>query len=126
MFNPICRFSAIALFASVIATSLGNSAAIAQAPDPIKFARLAGIANDGRVAFSYQDDIWIVDADGANPRRVTAHVARDFSPRFSPDGKWLTFTSNRNGNNDVYIVPAVGCSGVVIHPRGSLWVSNCL
>ncbi|MEP6779694.1 MAG: hypothetical protein ABJC26_07370, partial [Gemmatimonadaceae bacterium] len=80
----------------------------AQTPEPIKFARLAGIANDGRVAFTYQDDIWTVDPDGTNPRRITAHIARDFSPRFSPDGKWLAFTSNRNGNNDVYIVPSVG------------------
>ena len=78
------------------------------APEPIKFARLAGVANDGRVAFTYQDDIWVVDAEGQNPRRITAHVARDFSPRFSPDGKWLAFTSARNGNNDVYVVPASG------------------
>ena len=88
---------------------LGGTALHAQAaPEPIKFARLAGIANDGRVAFTYQDDIWVVDADGQNPRRITAHIARDFSPRFSPDGKWLAFTSARNGNNDVYIVPSIG------------------
>ena len=80
----------------------------AQSAEPIKFGRLAGIANDGRVAFTYQDDIWMVDVDGSNPRRITTNVARDFSPRFSPDGKWLAFTSNRNGNNDVYIVPSAG------------------
>ena len=91
----------------------------AQSPEPIKFARLAGIANDGRVAFTYQDDIWVVDADGANPRRITAHVARDFSPRFSPDGKWLAFTSNRNGNNDVFIVPSGGGE-----PRQLTWYSG--
>ncbi len=80
----------------------------AQSAEPIKFARLAGIANDGRVAFTYQDDIWVVDAEGTNPRRLTTHIARDFSPRFSPDGKWIAFTSNRNGNNDVYLVPSTG------------------
>jgi tricorn protease len=58
----------------------------AQTPEAIRFARNAGIANDGRVAFTYQDDIWLVDADGSNPRRLTVSVARDFSPRFSPDG----------------------------------------
>src|SRR5882757_6338776 len=71
----------------------------AQMPEPIKFARLAGIANDGRVAFTYQDDIWVVDADGTNPRRITTHLARDFSPRFSPDGRWIAFTTNRNCTN---------------------------
>src|SRR5262249_45196250 len=45
-----------------------------QTPEPIHFARNAGIANDGRVAFTYQDDIWVVDADGSNPRRLTVNV----------------------------------------------------
>src|SRR3954469_16258717 len=91
----------------------------AQNPEPIKFARLAGIASDGRVAFTYQDDIWVVDADGTNPRRITTHLARDFSPRFSPDGKWIAFTTNRNGNNDVYVVPPAGGE-----PRQLTWYAG--
>jgi tricorn protease len=91
----------------------------AQPSDPIKFARLAGIASDGRVAFSYQDDIWVVDGNGANPRRITSNLARDFSPRFSPDGKWIAFTSNRNGNNDIYVVPSTGGE-----PRQLTWFSG--
>ncbi|HEY2824651.1 MAG TPA: hypothetical protein VGI83_03810, partial [Gemmatimonadales bacterium] len=73
-----------------------------QAPKPIKFARNPHVANDGRIAFTYQDDIWTADADGSNARRLTANVARDFGPRFSPDGQWIAFTSNRTGNNDVF------------------------
>src|SRR5947208_11269238 len=84
------------------------SSAVAQAPESIRFARNAGVANDGRVAFTYQDDIWVGDADGANPRRLTVNVARDFSPRFSPDGKWSALTSNRTGNNDVFVLPVAG------------------
>ena len=80
----------------------------AQAPEPIKFARYAHVANDGTIAFTYQDDIWAADPDGANPRRLTANVARDIMPRYSPDGKWIAFTSNRMGNNDVYVMPASG------------------
>ncbi|MES2178803.1 MAG: S41 family peptidase [Gemmatimonadota bacterium] len=93
--------------AAVLALAAGRPV-IAQTPEPIKFARLPGVANDGRVAFTYQDDIWVVDADGSNPRRITSHLARDFSPRFSPDGKWIAFTSARNGNNDVYVVSSSG------------------
>ena len=82
---------------------------LAQTPAaPIKFARYAHVANDGRVAFTYQDDIWLADANGANARRLTAHVARDMMPRFSPDGQWIAFTSNRMGNNDVYVLPVTG------------------
>ncbi len=85
----------------------------------VHFARNAGIANDGRVAFTYQDDIWLVDADGSNPRRLTVNVARDFSPRFSPDGKWIAFTSNRTGNNDVFVMPSTGGE-----PRQLTWFSG--
>jgi tricorn protease len=89
--------------ALVIATT-----ATAQRPEPIKFARFPHVANDGTIAFTYQDDIWVASPDGSNPRRLTANVARDFSPRFSPDGQWIAFTSNRMGNNDVYVVPTSG------------------
>ena len=95
------------------------SLASAQQLKPIHFARYAGIANDGRVAFTYQDDIWLVDADGSNPRRLTVNVARDFSPRFSPDGKWIAFTSNRTGNNDVFVMPSTGGE-----PRQLTWFSG--
>src|SRR5207302_4452308 len=51
---------------------------------------------------------WLVNEDGANPRRLTVHPARDIHPRFSPDGKWIAFSSNRYGNYDVFIIPAEG------------------
>ena len=47
------------------------------------------------------------------------NVARDFSPRFSPDGKWIAFTSNRTGNNDVFIVPSTGGE-----PKQLTWYSG--
>ena len=93
----------------LLTASLGFPIAVAaQRPEPVKFARFPHVANDGTIAFTYQDDIWTAGPDGANPRRLTAHVARDFSPRFSPDGQWIAFTSNRMGNNDVYVVPTAG------------------
>ena len=77
------------------------------AAGPIKFARTPHLAK-GKIAFSYHGDIWIANADGSGPRRLTAHVATDTAPRFSPDGTWIAFTSDRMGNNDVYIVPVEG------------------
>ena len=62
----------------------------------------------GRVAFTYLGDVWTADENGQNVRRVTVHKARDAYPRFSPDGKWIAFSSDRNGNMDVFIVPAEG------------------
>jgi tricorn protease len=62
----------------------------------------------GRIAFTYLGDIWVADEGGQNARRLTVHKARDVYPRFSPDGKWIAFSSDRNGNLDVFIVPATG------------------
>jgi tricorn protease len=64
--------------------------------------------HQGRVVFTYLADIWTADEDGKNVRRVTVHKARDVYPKFSPDGRWIAFSSDRNGNLDVFITPAEG------------------
>jgi tricorn protease len=87
-----------------LALSLAPSSAFAA---EIKLARNPDY-HDGKVAFSYLGDIWVVNEDGTNPQRMTVHPARDINPRFSPDGKWIAFSSDRAGNQDVYIMPATG------------------
>src|SRR6185436_6268554 len=77
-------------------------------PQPMRYLRHPHVANDGRITFSYLGDIWIADANGGTARRVTTHIAHDDNPRFSPDGQWIAFTSNRMGNGDVFLVPASG------------------
>nr|MDQ3069650.1 PDZ domain-containing protein [Acidobacteriota bacterium] len=77
------------------------------AAEPIKFARHPHVSH-GKLVFAYHGDIWIAGADGSHPSRLTAHVARDTFPRFSPDGTMVAFTSNRFGNDDVFVVPAAG------------------
>jgi tricorn protease len=64
--------------------------------------------NHGRIAFTYLADIWTADEDGKNIKRITANKARDVYPRFSPDGKSIAFSSDRNGGFDVFIVPSEG------------------
>ena len=64
--------------------------------------------HQGRIAFTYLGDIWTADENGQNIKRVTVHRARDVYPRFSPDGQWIAFSSDRNGNLDVYVIPAEG------------------
>ncbi|VTU01510.1 peptidase s41 : Peptidase S41 OS=Caldithrix abyssi DSM 13497 GN=Calab_3076 PE=4 SV=1: PD40: PD40: PD40: PD40: PD40: PD40: Tricorn_C1: Tricorn_PDZ: Peptidase_S41 [Gemmataceae bacterium] len=81
----------------------------ASAQEPIKFARTPDISPDGKlIAFSYLGDIWTVEAIGGVARPVTMHEAHDVNPVFSPDGKWLAFSSNRHGQYDVFVAPAVG------------------
>jgi len=62
----------------------------------------------GKVAFSYLGDIWVANEDGSSLLRLTDNAARDVYPRFSPDGNWIAFSSNREGNDDVYVIPVTG------------------
>ncbi len=64
--------------------------------------------HNGRIAFTYLGDIWTADESGQNVQRLTVNKARDAYPRFSPDGKWIAFSSDRNGNLDVFLIPAGG------------------
>jgi len=87
----------------LLVLSLGSPAAAG----PIRLARHPDY-HAGRVAFSYLGDIWTANEDGTGAVRITDNSAREIYPRFSPDGKWIAFSSNRYGNYDVFVVPASG------------------
>jgi len=53
-------------------------------------------------------DLFVVLAGGGEPRRLTTDDATDGLPRWSADGRSVTFTSNRTGGWQVWRVPAVG------------------
>lgn len=64
--------------------------------------------SNGRIVFSYQGDIWVANEDGGEISRLSDDPANDDFPMFSPDGKWVAFSSNRFGNLDVFVVPSGG------------------
>jgi TolB protein len=57
-------------------------------------------------------EIYIADADGGHPRRLTTSKADDHSPAWSPDGRLLAFVSDRSGtrahDNEIYVMRADG------------------
>ncbi|MEP6764417.1 MAG: protease, partial [Gemmatimonadaceae bacterium] len=61
-----------------------------------------------QIAFTYGGDLWAVARSGGEARRITSTAAVESDPRFSPDGKWIAFTSNRSGGPAVYVVSADG------------------
>ncbi|HET7219125.1 MAG TPA: hypothetical protein VFJ02_13805, partial [Vicinamibacterales bacterium] len=104
------RSTAVACLAALLAlvTSLDPGVSARVAPtSPIKLARHPDYSN-GKVTFSYLGDIWLASDDGSNVQRLTDNLAREIYPRFSPDGKAIAFSSNRNGNNDVFVVASSG------------------
>jgi len=74
---------------------------------PVRLARHPDY-HGGKVVFSYLGDIWMANEDGSTVHRLTDNLAREVYPRFSPDGRSIAFSSNRYGNNDVYVVASTG------------------
>jgi tricorn protease len=61
-----------------------------------------------QIAFSYGGDLYTVSTSGGIARRLTSHEGYEMFPRFSPDGKWLAFTAQYDGNTEVYVMAAEG------------------
>lgn len=118
-----------ALLAALVASLLtfgcagaGSAQPAAAAQEPTRSAELIAIPGDSgdtrmmemptvsaeHVAFSYAGDLWLCGLDGGLARRLTAHPGFESRPRFSPDGAWIAFSGEYDGNTDVYLMPTAG------------------
>lgn len=87
---------------------VGAGGALAQAEDAgTLLLRMPAISAD-HLAFVYAGDLWLAERDGSSPRRLTVHAGVENSPYFSPDGRWIAFTGEYGGNDDVYVVSIDG------------------
>ena len=58
-------------------------------------------------------DVYLVSTDGGEPLRLTSSKKEDSSPRFSPDGEWIAFLSDREGKKtQVYLMSRKGGEAV--------------
>jgi tricorn protease len=60
------------------------------------------------VVFTYAGDLWTAAADGGEARKLTTHPGYEYLPKFSPDGHWIAFSAEYDGNMDVYVMPSSG------------------
>ena len=85
-------------------TPLVNAQASSSAPALLR----RPTVSQTQIAFSYGGDLWTVDRNGGEARRLTSDVGIETDPYFSPDGSLIAFTGEYDGNEDVYVIPAAG------------------
>ncbi|MGH9769682.1 MAG: protein kinase domain-containing protein, partial [Blastocatellia bacterium] len=84
-------------------TTQFNEGAPAWSPDG---RRIAFASNRG--SENSNSNIWVMDADGSNPRLITTAVGHNTAPGWTPDGRRLVFQSTRDFNLEIYIVDVEG------------------
>src|SRR5438552_74377 len=81
--------------------------ALGQNTQEARLMRFPDIYKD-KVVFMYGGDLWLASTSGGAARRITTNPGRELFPKFSPDGKWIAFTGQYDGNFNVYVMPAEG------------------
>lgn len=104
--------------AILLLTALLVTSAAALAQDETRLLRFPTTHGD-QIVFTYGGDLFTVNTKGGVARRLTSHEGFEMFARFSPDGKWLAFTGQYDGNTEVYVMPSEG--GV---PKRLTWTAT--
>jgi tricorn protease len=72
-----------------------------------KLLRFPNVWHD-RVVFSYAGDLWTVGTRGGTAVRLTASPGLELFGKFSPDGRFIAFTGQYGGDEQVYVIPSDG------------------
>src|SRR5437763_1823795 len=100
-------FSFPVLFRFVLACAGVPIASAENLPNPPRLLRFP--ANNGpQIVFCYAGELYTVARDGGVARRLTSGPGYTSFPRFSADGTQLAFTSQYDGNTEVYVMPSEG------------------
>ena len=127
-------WTALLLAASPLATAAIPTTAQTPADDPppedrwtpalgMRYLQPSGVAispDGSRIAYvvreplmegeksEYRSHIWVADADGNRNVQFTRGESSASGPSFSPDGRWLAFTTSRSGSNQIWVLPLDG------------------
>lgn len=72
------------------------------------------------VVFVYANDLWKSTINGGDAQRLTSDIGNESVPHFSPDGQYIAFTGEYDGNVDVFVIPSNGGTPqrLTYHPGG--------
>ncbi len=63
------------------------------------------VSPDGReIVFDLLGDLYVIPAEGGEARALTSGFSWDMQPRYSPDGRFIAFTSDRAGGDNVWVM----------------------
>ena len=87
---------------------LKNISAVAPSPDGSKvlYTVREALMTDDRS--EYVNQVFLCNADGSSTIQLTKGDKNSANPKWSPDGKWIAFTSSRDGKNNLYVLPVGG------------------
>ena len=107
LFIMIMRTSFRLVCCLLAANLLSFSFASAELPPTTRLLRFP-TTNGGQIVFCYAGELYAVGKEGGVARRLTSGPGYSSFPRFSADGKQLAFTSQYDGNTEVYVMPGDG------------------
>ncbi|MEE8218580.1 MAG: amidohydrolase, partial [Vicinamibacteria bacterium] len=80
---------------------------------------------DGRrLVFSLLGDLYLLPMEGGDARRITSGPGYDVQPRFSPDGAWIAFASDRGGTENLWICDLEGKRARAISSEEDAFVNS--
>ncbi|MBQ9185214.1 MAG: PD40 domain-containing protein [Bacteroidales bacterium] len=93
----------------LITSSIVLAATTLMAQETPLWLRKNAISPDGKtIAFTYKGDIYTVPVAGGTAKQITSHSAYDTDPLWTPDGKHIVFSSEREASRDIYITSSEG------------------
>ena len=94
-------------FAFVFLFGIAFSASAQKLPETTRLLRFP-TTNGQQIVFCYAGELYTVGKEGGIARRLTSGPGYSSFPHFSGDGKQLAFTSQYDGNTEVYVMPGEG------------------
>lgn len=80
---------------------------------------------DGKIVFGSNRtgafDIWVMSVDGTGQTDLTADAGNDQTPRWSPDGRRIAFSSDRDGGRGIFVMGADGSAPVRVTSGTDYW-----